>query len=88
MSPVSARAGRVHGVRRAVDEKGKAVAQGDVETLAAEGSWHNVIAGTDQVSEAFDTQEEAVEEGRAMARDLGVAHIVKNVDGSISDSSS
>lgn len=75
-------------VRRAVDEKGKAVAHGDVETLVAEGSWHNVIAGTDQVSEAFDTQDEAVEEGRAMARDLGVAHIVKNLDGSISERTS
>lgn len=64
------------------------MAHGDVETLVAEGKWHNVIGGTDQVSEPFDTQEEAVEEGREMARDLGVAHIVKNLDGSVSEESS
>lgn len=63
------------------------MAHGDVETLVAEGKWHNVIGGTDQVSEPFDTQDEAVEEGREMARDLGVAHIVKNLDGSISEQS-
>lgn len=57
--------------------------QGDVETLFLEGIWHNVVVGTDQVSEPFDTQEEAVEEGREMARDLGVQHIVKGIDGSV-----
>lgn len=59
--------------------------QGDIETLFNDGSWHNAVQGTDQVSEPFATQEEAVAEGRAMARDLGVQHIVKNLDGTIAE---
>ncbi len=62
--------------------------QGDIETLHNEGKWHNVVSGTDQVSEPFDTKDEAVAEGRAMAQDLGVEHIVKNLDGTIADRSS
>ncbi len=61
------------------------MAHGDVETLANEGKWHNVIAGTDQVSEPFDTRDDAAEEGREMARDLGVEHIVKNADGTVDE---
>lgn len=57
--------------------------QGDIGTVHSEGKWHNVVEGTDQVSEPFDTQEEAVAEGREMARDLGVEHVVKGLDGSI-----
>lgn len=61
---------------------------GNIETLHNEGKWHNVVAGTDQVSEPFDTMEEAVDEGRAMARDLGVEHVVKNIDGTVLERSS
>jgi hypothetical protein len=58
---------------------------GDIETLHNDGKWHNVVQGTDQVSEPFDTQEEAVAEGRAMAQDLQAQHIVKNLDGSVAE---
>ncbi len=61
---------------------------GDVETVHANGAWHNVIEGTDQVSEAFATKEEAAAEGRAMAQDLKVEHIVKNLDGTIAERNS
>lgn len=61
---------------------------GDVDTLHNDGKWHNAIEGTDQVSEPFDTLEEAVAEGREMARDLGVEHIVKNLDGTVAERTS
>lgn len=61
---------------------------GDVETVHSNGKWHNAIEGTDQVSEEFDTKEEAVREGRAMARDLKVEHIIKNLDGTIAERNS
>jgi len=60
---------------------------GDIETLHNDGKWHNVVQGTDQVSEPFDTREEAVAEGRAMAQDLQAQHVVKNLDGSIAEHS-
>lgn len=59
--------------------------QGDVGTLHNDGKWHNVIEGTDQVSEPFETREEAVAEGREMAKDLGVEHVVKNLDGTVAE---
>jgi hypothetical protein len=62
------------------------MSHGHVETLHNDGTWHNVIEGTDQVSEPFDTQEAAAAEGREMARDLGVGHVVKNLDGTIAES--
>lgn len=62
--------------------------QGDIGTVHSDGKWHNVVEGTDQVSEPFDTQEEAVAEGREMARDLGVEHVVKDLDGSIAERTS
>lgn len=58
---------------------------GNVETLHNDGQWHYAIEGTDQVSEPFTDKEEAVAEGREMARDLEVEHIVKNVDGTIEE---
>lgn len=60
--------------------------QGDIETFHIDGKWHNAIEGTvDQVSEPFDTMDEAVEEGREMARESGVDHVVKNLDGTIAE---
>jgi hypothetical protein len=59
--------------------------KGNVETLHNDGRWHNVIEGTDQVSEPFADKDEAVAEGREMARDLEVEHVVKNLDGSVED---
>lgn len=62
---------------------------GDIETVHHDGSWHNVVEGArDQVSEPFATREEAVAEGREMAKDLGVEHIIKNPDGSVEERSS
>ncbi|MFZ5848916.1 MAG: DUF2188 domain-containing protein [Actinomycetota bacterium] len=62
--------------------------RGDIETLHKDGKWYNVVEGTDQVSEGFDTKEQAVAEGRAMAQDLKVEHIIKNLDGKIAERNS
>jgi hypothetical protein len=37
------------------------------------------------VSEPFSDKDEAVAEGREMARDLEVEHVVKNLDGTIEE---
>jgi hypothetical protein len=58
---------------------------GNIETLHNDGRWHNVIEGTDQVSEPFTDRDEAVAEGAEMARDLEVEHVVKNVDGTVEE---
>lgn len=61
------------------------MSNGDIETVHNNGRWHNVVKGTDQVSEPFETRDEAAEEGRAMAEELAVDHVVKNPDGSVAE---
>jgi hypothetical protein len=60
------------------------VPHGDVETFHKDGSWYTAVEGTDQVSEPFRTKE-ARADGRGMARDLNVEHIIKALDGQISE---
>lgn len=61
---------------------------GDVETFHKDGRWYNAVEGTDQVSEPFDTKEQAQAEGREMARELKVEHIIKGLDGQIHERNS
>lgn len=58
---------------------------GDIETIHMDGKWHNVVGRADQVSEPFDSRDDAVREGQEMARELKAEHIIKNVDGSIDE---
>jgi hypothetical protein len=59
--------------------------QGDVATFHKDGAWYNAIEGTDQVSEPFDTKDQAVADGRAMAREAKVEHVIKGLDGAIDE---
>jgi len=59
------------------------VPHGDIETFHKDGSWYNAVEGTDQVSEPFETKEQAKAEGREMARELKVEHIIKGLDGQV-----
>lgn len=42
---------------------------GDIETFHKDGNWYNAVEGTDQVSEPFETKEQARSDGREMARE-------------------
>lgn len=58
---------------------------GDVATFHKDGRWYNAVEGTDQVSEPFNTKEQAQVEGREMAIELKVEHIIKGLDGQIQE---
>lgn len=55
----------------------------DVETFHKDGHWYNATEGADQVSEPFDTKEQARSDGREMVMELKVEHVIKGLDGRI-----
>lgn len=59
--------------------------QGDVETYHENGTWKNKVEGNSQASSTHDTKDEAVAKGREMAVAHGVEHIIRNMDGTISE---
>lgn len=59
--------------------------QGDVETYHENGTWKNKVEGNTQASSTHDTKDEAVARGREMAVEHGVEHIIRNMDGTISE---
>ena len=59
--------------------------QGDVETYHENGTWKNKVEGNSQASSTHDTKDEAVARGREMAIDRGVEHVIRNMDGTISE---
>jgi hypothetical protein len=62
--------------------------KGDVETVYVDGQWTNQIQGEGPSDHLFQTKDRALEEGRRLAKDSGVEHIVKNQDGTIAERSS
>lgn len=62
---------------------------GDVETFHQDGQWRNRVEGTGSGAiTVHDTKDEAVRAGRDLARDRGVEHIVRNLDGQIGERNS
>ena len=59
--------------------------QGDVETYHENGQWKNKVEGNTQASSTHETKEEATAKGREMAKDAGVEHIIRNLDGKIAE---
>jgi hypothetical protein len=59
--------------------------QGDVETYHENGTWKNKVEGNSQASSTHDTKDEAVARGREMAVGRGAEHIIRNMDGTISE---
>lgn len=51
--------------------------EGDVETIDKGGQWVNRVVGEPERSESFSSREEAVEEGQALAEQLGTRHFVQ-----------
>jgi hypothetical protein len=59
------------------------MAKGDIETYHEDGRWKNRPQGNDRASSTSTTKAEAQAEGRRMAMDRGVEHVIKNMDGTI-----
>jgi hypothetical protein len=64
------------------------MAKGDVETYHEGGKWRNRVEGESSSTSTHDTKEEAMAVGRSMAQDRMVEHIIKNLDGTISEKNS
>jgi hypothetical protein len=62
--------------------------EGDVVTYPVDGRWRNRIEGNRGFLDEFVTKEKAMRAGRDHALELEVEHIVRNLDGTISERSS
>jgi hypothetical protein len=63
------------------------MAKGDIETYNEGGVWKNRVQGGQRASNTAHTKAEAQAAGRQMAKDRGVEHIVKKLDGTIGERS-
>jgi len=64
------------------------MSKGDIETYHEGGHWKNRAQGNGRASNVFDTKAEAQAAGRDMAKQRGVEHIIKKMDGTIGDKNS
>jgi hypothetical protein len=64
------------------------MAKGDVEAYHEGGKWRNRVEGESSSNSTHDTKQGAVAAGRSMAQDRKVEHIIKNLDGTISERNS
>ena len=56
-----------------------------IETFCVDGMWRNSIEGRSQLPGEYLNRELAVEVGRDEARVRGLEHVVRRVDGSVSE---
>ena len=59
------------------------MAKGDVHTVPHGPSWANEFEGDPRPTNIHDTKAQAVQEGRELARQREVEHVIHNQDGSI-----
>jgi hypothetical protein len=52
------------------------MAEGDVETRSNRGQWENRVEGEPERSRSYASRDEAIEEGRRLAEELGSTHTV------------
>lgn len=64
------------------------MADGFIHTVYKDGQWVNEVEGGERISGIHATKEEAVEVGRARARQDRSEHVIHNQDGTISERSS
>ncbi|GAB7006507.1 DUF2188 domain-containing protein [Nocardioides sp. AN3] len=62
-----------------------AVPRGDVETYHSGGKWFNRIEGGEDLPGSYDSKDEAVCAGHKIARERGVEHIIRSLDGRIGE---
>jgi hypothetical protein len=59
--------------------------KGDVETYHENDQWKNKVEGNERASSTHATKDEATDKGREMAKEAGVEHIIRTLDGKISE---
>ncbi len=57
-----------------------AMSQNDVTTRSNRGQWENSVEGRPELSASFSSKEEAVDQGRATADELGSQHVVEDAE--------
>jgi hypothetical protein len=62
--------------------------KGDVHTVPRDGSWANTIEGDERSHGSHDTKDAAVREGRELARQRQVEHVIHGQDGQIAERNS
>lgn len=61
---------------------------GNIETYYEDGQWKNRPQGNDRASNVHRTKAEAQAEGKGMAQNRSVEHIIKKKDGTIGERNS
>ncbi|KQM40705.1 hypothetical protein ASE56_07915 [Microbacterium sp. Leaf203] len=56
------------------------MSQNDVTTRSNRGQWENTVEGRPELSASFSGREEAIDQGRAVADELGSQHIVEDAE--------
>lgn len=64
------------------------MANENVETYYENGQWKNRVQGNSRASNTAETKRVAQAEGRRMAQDRKVEHIVKKVNGTVGERNS
>ncbi|MFJ7218896.1 DUF2188 domain-containing protein [Amycolatopsis sp. NPDC098790] len=59
--------------------------KGDIETYHENGQWKNKVEGSSRAANTAGTKDEATAKGRDMAKERGVEHIIRNIDGKIGE---
>ncbi|MCM3500612.1 DUF2188 domain-containing protein [Microbacterium sp. P26] len=64
-----------------------AMSQNDVTTRSNRGQWENSVEGRPELSASFSSREEAIDQGRAVADELGSQHLVEDAEptGAVTD---
>ncbi|GGJ89695.1 hypothetical protein GCM10010123_19360 [Pilimelia anulata] len=65
------------------EERSQTMAEGDIHTSKDGDRWVNKAEGNTRASNTAATKAEAQAEGRQMAIDRGVEHVIHNQDGTI-----
>ncbi|BDR55341.1 hypothetical protein KIMH_14520 [Bombiscardovia apis] len=64
------------------------MAQPAVETYYEDGKWKIKVEGKERASKTFETKAEAQAAGRERAMELHTEHVIRNMDGKISEKNS
>lgn len=64
------------------------MSKGDIETYHQDGQWKNRVQGNQRASGVYGTKAQAQAAGRDMAKQRGVEHVVKRMDGTIGEKNS
>jgi hypothetical protein len=64
------------------------MATGDIETFHMAGQWHNRVDGEGGIVGSHDNKDGVISSGRKAAQERKVEHIIKNMDGTISEKNS